>query len=223
VQALEDSLRRLRLEQIPVYQVHWPDPSTPIDETLDALRRCQEQGKIGFIGVSNFSLKLLQQASELHRIECAQVPYNLLSREIEQDILPWCAANQVGILAHSGLARGLFSGKRPLGTVFQDRDTRARSPYFSEEGRAEKQRLLDAIGEICERTGRTRACVALRWVLDHSEITSVLVGIKDRAQLEENVGASEWHLSSSDFELLARHSSACPNGLAGQPAHAARS
>src|SRR5229473_2604149 len=102
VRDLEDSLRRLRLDVIPLYQVHWPDPETPIEETLDALVRCQSQGKIRFIGLSNFSLECVEKAQQKHRIDSLQVPYNLLCRDIEEDILPWCQTAKTSVLAHTG-------------------------------------------------------------------------------------------------------------------------
>lgn len=218
-QALDDSLRRLRVDVIPLYQIHWPDDTTPIEKTLDALAVCQKQGKIQYIGVSNFPLKWLQWASRIHRLDSFQVAYNLLAREIESDILPWCEATNTSVLAHSGLARGLLSGKHPISARFEGRDTRNRSPYFSDEGRAQKEQLLDALRQLSKRNGRSVSSIALRWVLDNSQIAAVLVGIKNRRQLEENLGAVGWHLESADRELFTSISAMCPAGLAGTPAH----
>ncbi len=220
VQALDDSLRRLRLDMIPLYQIHWPDPQTPIEETLDALAICQSQKKIRFIGVSNFPLECLQKAQRIHRIDSLQVPYNLLCRDIEDGILAWCETTETSAVAHSGLARGLLSGKRPLGSRFEGTDTRTRSPYFSDEGRPQKQCLLNALHDLSERTGRSASSIALRWILDNPHVTAVLVGIKSRAQLDENLQAVGWHLAA-DRELLSALSDACPRGLAGTPAHRA--
>ncbi len=219
VQALDDSLRRLRLDVIPLYQVHWPDPHTPIEETLDVLTICQNQGKIRFIGVSNFPMEWLEKAQRMYRIDVLQVPYNLLCRDVEDDVLAWCEAAKTSVVVHSGLARGLLAGKRPLASHFQGTDTRARSPYFSEEGRLEKQSLLDALERLSEHTGRSVSSIALRWILDNPQVTAVLVGIKSRAQLHENLQAVGWRLASSNRELLSTLSDACPRGLAGIPAH----
>src|SRR5713226_4350289 len=176
VQDLDDSLRRLRLDVIPLYQVHWPDPQTPLEETLDVLARSQSEGKIRFIGLSNFSLECMQQARRTHRIDSLQVLYNLLSRDVENGVLAWCQANETSVLAHSGLARGLLSGKRPLGSQFQTNDTRARSSYFSDEGRLQKQSLLGALDHLSERTGRSVSSISLRWILDEPRVSAVLVG-----------------------------------------------
>jgi aryl-alcohol dehydrogenase-like predicted oxidoreductase len=223
VQDLEESLRRLRLDVIPLYQVHWPDPQTPLEETLDALARCQSEGKIQFIGLSNFSLEEMQSAHRTARIASLQTQYNLLSREIENGVLAWCFASQTSVLAHTALARGLLSGKRSLGSQFQANDTRARSSYFSDEGRSQKQSLLDLLDRLSKRTGRSVSSISLRWILDDPRVTSVLVGIKSRAQLKENLQALGWRLDASDREHLCALSDACPGGLAGIPAHAAAS
>ena len=220
VEDLEDSLRRLRLEAIPLYQVHWPDPQTPLEETLDALARCQREGKIRFIGLSNFSLEEMQSAHRTYRIDSLQAQYNLLSREIENGVLAWCFANETSVLAHTGLARGLLSGKRSLGSQFPANDTRARSSYFSDEGRPQKQHLLGALDRLSKRTGRSVSSISLRWILDDPRVSSVLVGIKSRAQLKENLQALGWRLDASDRAHLCSLSDACPGGLDGIPAHA---
>lgn len=217
--AIENSLRRLRVDIIPLYQIHWPDPATLVEETLETVLRFQQQGKVRHIGVSNFPLELLRRASRSCRVETLQVAYNLLSREIETDVLSWCTTQAISVIAHTGLARGLLAGKRPIGLGFGDSDTRNRSPYFSEEGRVEKQQLLDAIRSLSGRTGRSIPSIALRWVLDNPMIATVLVGVKDQAQLEENLEAVDWQLDQADRELLSSLSDTCPKGLAGKPAH----
>jgi aryl-alcohol dehydrogenase-like predicted oxidoreductase len=219
VRALEDSLRRLRLDEIPLYQLHWPDPQTPVEETLDALSRCQNEGKIRFIGLSNFSLTDMQRLRGKHRIDSLQVPYNLLCRDIEKDILSWCHITQTSVFVHTGLARGLLAGRRALGSAFEANDTRTRSPYFSDHGRVQKQSLLSTLQLMSERTGRSVSSISLRWILDEPRVSAVLVGIKNRQQLNENVAALDWSLTSSDHEALAILSNACPSDLAGTPAH----
>jgi aryl-alcohol dehydrogenase-like predicted oxidoreductase len=217
--SLEGSLRRLRLDTIPLYQVHWPDPATPIEESLETLGRCQEQGKIQCLGISNFSLDLLRKAFSICPFESNQLAYNLLCREPEDDVFPWCQSSQVSILAHSGLARGLLAGKRPLGTGFESTDTRKHSPYFSDWGLVEKRNLLEVIRQLSRKRGRAFPSIAIRWVLDNSSVSSVLVGIKSRGQLQGNLEAMGWSLTADERELLLEASRACPAGLAGTPAH----
>jgi aryl-alcohol dehydrogenase-like predicted oxidoreductase len=219
LRSLEGSLRRLRLDTIPLYQVHWPDPMTPIEESFETLARCQEQGKIQCLGVSNFSLDLLRRAFSIHAFESNQLSYNLLCREPEDDVFPWCQSSQVSILAHSGLARGLLAGKRPLGVGFEFTDTRKNSLYFSDLGLSEKQKLLEVIRQLSHEKGRVFSSIAIRWVLDNALVTSVLVGIKNRGQLQDNLESMDWSLTTKERELLSQFSDACPAGLSGTPAH----
>jgi aryl-alcohol dehydrogenase-like predicted oxidoreductase len=221
LRALEASLRRLRIDAIPLYQIHWPDPATPIEETMETLALCQDQGKIQFLGVSNFSLGLLQRAHSIRRLESQQIAFNLLCREPEGEIFPWCDSARISILAHSGLARGLLAGRRALGNEFGVMDTRRNSAYFSNQGRTEKQRLLGAIRLLSEKLDRPFPSVAIRWVLDNRQVSSVLVGIKNRKQVAENLQALDWHLAPYDRDLLGELSASCPGGLAGTPAHGA--
>lgn len=221
IRSLEASLRRLRLDTIPLYQIHWPDASTPIEETMEALAMCREQGKIRFVGVSNFSLDLLQRAHAVLPIVSQQVAFNLLRREPEEEVFPWCVSSGVSVLAHSGLAQGLLAGRRTIGQVLDARDVRRRSPYFSEEDREEKQAVLDVVRRLSRKLDRPFSAVSLRWVLDNSDVTAVLVGIKDRLQMTENLKAIGWRLSPAEKENLDYLSSMCPSGLAGTPAHSA--
>jgi len=219
LRSVEASLRRLRLDVIPLYQVHWPDEVTPIEETLEALALCQERGKIRYIGVSNFSCELLQKAYAARAIQSEQIAFNLLCREPEREIFPWCKSAGVSVLAHSGLARGFLAGQYIPGDKNRFSDTRKNSAYFSEEGRAEKQNLLDAIRRIASQVNRPFSSVAIRWILDNPLVSVALVGIKNRTQLMENLEAVGWHLNPSSWQLLGELSSACPAGLAGVPAH----
>lgn len=219
VTALENSLRRLSLDFIPLYQIHWPDPSIPIESVMETLRRCQDAGKIRCIGVSNFSCELLKQARSLHPFDSHQTAYNLLCRDADVRVFPWCEMQGVTNVAHSGLARGLLAGRRPLGSEFSD--TRRGSPYFSSVGQQEKQRLLDSLRAVSRQTGKSMAGVSIRWLLDDHRIGSVLIGVKDRLQLEEVLEAIGWQLTADTHAHLSSLSDRCPVGLAGVPAHAA--
>jgi aryl-alcohol dehydrogenase-like predicted oxidoreductase len=219
LQSLEASLKRLRVDSIPLYQIHWPDPATPIEETLETLAQCREQGKFQFLGVSNFSLNLMRQTQAILPIVSQQVAFNLLRREPEREIFSWCASSHVSILAHSGLAQGLLAGRRTIGEAVGIKDVRRRSPYFSEKDREEKQRVLDTIRLISRKRDRPFAAVSIRWVLDNPEVGAVLVGIKDRQQLVDNLKGVDWQLTLEEKEDLDYLSSLCPGELAGTPAH----
>jgi aryl-alcohol dehydrogenase-like predicted oxidoreductase len=220
IAALEGSLRRLEIDSIPLYQVHWPDPAVSISEAMETLGRCQDEGKIQFLGVCNFSLDLLESAHSMRRFESQQIAFNLLSREPERDIFPWCDSVNISNIAHSGLARGFLAGRQSAESPFQGKDTRRNSAYFSERGQSEKAALLGAIRETSAETSKPLPSVAIRWILDHPQITSVLVGVKNRQQADENLEAVGWRLTTETHRLLSRLSSACPDGLAGAPAHA---
>ncbi|HTW22672.1 MAG TPA: aldo/keto reductase [Candidatus Baltobacteraceae bacterium] len=220
LRAVEESLRRLRLDSIPLYQIHWPDPAIPIEEVMETLGRCQDQGKIRHIGVGNFSLELLSRAYAIRAFDSQQVAFNLLSREPEREIFPWCDSVFVSNIAHSGLARGFLAGRELAGLPFHASDTRRRSPYFSASGSAEKARLVNAIRKTSAETGKPLPSIAIRWILDHPQVTSVLIGIKTRRQAEENLEAIGWRFTTQTHHMLSRLSSACPSGLAGKPAHA---
>jgi aryl-alcohol dehydrogenase-like predicted oxidoreductase len=211
--ALSESLRRLRVDNIALYQLHWPDLVTPIEDILEGLLSFRDAGKIRFIGVSNIPLDRLQRACRTQPVDSVQFAYNLLCRGVEDGYLDWCKSTNTTVLAHSGLARGLLSGKRQAGSQFNGTDTRKSSSYFSKEGLAEKQKLVQALCEIGQRNGRTASAVALRWVLDRPEVASVIVGMKSSSQLCDNVEAVGWRLAPDEYKLLSSLSAACPGSL----------
>jgi aryl-alcohol dehydrogenase-like predicted oxidoreductase len=220
VRSIEASLRRLRLGTIPLYQIHWPDPMTPIEETVGALAGCHERGEFQVLGLSNFPLDTMRQVHAIFPIVSQQVAFNLLRREPEGELFQWCAASRVSNLAHSGLAQGLLAGRRAIGPI-ENSDCRSRSPYFSENGRDAKQGVLDAVRSISQKLGRPFSAVSMRWILDHPDVTAVLVGVKNRQQLHDNLQAVGWQLTPEERGELSYLSSLCPSGLAGTPAHTA--
>ncbi|MEI7752361.1 MAG: aldo/keto reductase [Candidatus Omnitrophota bacterium] len=203
IKSLEDSLDRLQLEAITLYQIHWPDPRTPPEETFSALLSCQKAGKIKHIGCSNFSLKGFQELNKLGRIESLQVPYNLLDRGIEKDMLRYCREAHVSILTHSSLARGFLSGKYADDSQFEGTDTRGSSKYFSKESLAERKDLLKIMGEISLRRGKAMSQIAVRWILDNPAVTCAIVGFKDENQVDDILGSLEWKLSVEEYNHLA--------------------
>ncbi len=218
-QSVHDSLRRLQIDSIPLLQIHWPDPHTPLHETLDALAKLKHQGKFKHLGVSNFPLELLQQAAQITRIESLQLAYNLLSREPEAEIFPWCAEYQVSVLAHTALARGALSPKYAASAATDFHDTRKDSPYFADQSLRVRRQLQQAMQTISDRNKRPVATVALRWILESPVVASALVGIRDRTQLNENLEALGWHLTADERESLSAISAQSPAGLKGIPAH----
>lgn len=207
VRDLESSLRRLRVETIPLFQVHWPDPNTAIEETIEALVACQRAGKIQHIGLSNAGSDLVTRAQSVGRVESLQMPYNLLHREIETDATACCQKFNMALLVHSPLARGFLSGKYEIGHRFEGTDTRNLCSYFSDTEREEKLGVLEALKEVAVRLRKTPSQIAIRWILNNPQVTCVVVGVKTVAQLDELVGSMGWHLSAEDFKVLSDWSS----------------
>lgn len=203
VEALEGTLRRLKLDCLPLYQIHWPDPETPIAETMSALKMCQEQGKIRYIGCSNFSVEMTLRADRETRLGSSQSAYNLVDRGIETELLPRCARMGIGVIGHSPLAKGLLSGKFDSNAQFGSDDIRSRSKYFR-AGELEKNlKVVGRLRDVADRYRKTPAQVALRWVLEHPTVTSVIPGMKTPQQAIENAGAMGWSLARKDYEMLA--------------------
>jgi len=202
VQALEGSLRRLKMDSIPLYQVHWPDPKVPTEETMAALVQCQEQGKIQQIGYSNATPQILSQVHQIHPLASLQVPYNLGCRAIEQETIPLCMSLGIGVLVYGPLAQGLLTGMYDRQSRFGQDDQRHRLPHFHGAELERYLRLVDRLREVAHGYGKLPAQVALRWVLDKQAITSAIVGVKTPAQTVENAGATGWNLSAEDIAYL---------------------
>lgn len=203
VEALEASLRRLQLDCIPLYQIHWPDPATPISETMETLLKCQRDGKIRYIGCSNFSADLLRQACRVGEVTSLQISYSLVDRHIEEDILPACEERGIGVLVYGPLAQGLLTGKYDLNVHFEENDRRNRLEIFRGELFIKNLQLVDKLKVIEGRYNQTLSQIAIRWILDHDSVCCAITGIKDIRQLEENVGALGWRLEPHDWKYLA--------------------
>jgi aryl-alcohol dehydrogenase-like predicted oxidoreductase len=203
-EALEGSLRRLRMERIGLYQVHWPDDRTPISETLEALKRYQEQGKIGWIGCCNLNADQLRQACQVADVVSLQAPFNLLDRGIEADVLPAAAAAGVAVITWGSLAQGLLSGRLDDEAIrrFDPEDVRRRNPVFQQPRLRHSLAVVDQLRAIAARYGRTPGQVAIRWVLDTPGVTCALTGIKTPEQIRENAGVT-WELDQHDYDVLA--------------------
>jgi len=202
VKAVDQSLRRLKLECIPVYLVHWPDPDSPIPETIEALDRCRRAGKVLHIGVSNFSPEQIREAHRVAPLTVVEVPYNLLDRRAEIDILPLCQELGIGVIAYGALAQGLLTGKYSASHRFGTDDRRHRLNHFQETEMAENLKSIDCLREIGSRHGKSPAQVALRWVLDHPAVSCAIVGVKSPQQVKENVQAVGWKLDPEERTYL---------------------
>jgi len=212
--ALEDSLRRLNLETIDLYQVHAHDPHTPIEETLRFLDDAVRAGKIHYVGLSNFTAWQLQKAVDvadaksLTRPVTLQPQYNLLVREVEWEIIPACSAEGLGLLPWSPLGGGWLTGKyrrdeRPKGATRLGEDPNRGVEAYDRRSRVERTwDVIAALHEIAEARGASMAQVALAWLVDRPTVTSVILGARTLDQLEDNLGAAGLHLSPAETERL---------------------
>ena len=208
--ACERSLRRLNTDYIDLYQIHWPNWDIPFAETMEALERLQEQGKVRAIGVSNFGVMDLSDLLAVGRCEINQLPYSLLGRAIEYEIVHKCVDNNVGILCYSPLAQGLLVGK--FASVDDVPEERARTRHFSkdrpltrhsEEGcETETFAAVEEIRRICARIDMPMAEVALAWLLAQQGVTSVLAGARRPEQIEQNVRAAAVELPAEIIDEL---------------------
>jgi aryl-alcohol dehydrogenase-like predicted oxidoreductase len=204
MQEVDDSLRRLRTDYIDIYQVHWPDPKVPVEETAEAMRSLYEAGKIRAIGVSNFSVAEMERFRHVAPLHVLQPPYNLFERAIETDILPYARANHIATLGYGALCRGLLSGRMRLDSTFDGDDLRRIDPKFQPPRFAQ---YLDAVRQLDEfaqrRFGRRVIQLAVRWMLDQG-ISVALWGGRRPDQLEAALGVAGWSLQSSDREQIDR-------------------
>jgi len=202
VEALEDSLRRLKIDCISLYQIHWYDEETPIEDVMEALLKCRDAGKILHIGCCNFSRELLSNACSKHEIVSYQCPYNLSKRENENIIKYFSKDLGISVLAYSVIGRGVFSAKYNKNTQFGRNDTRTKDLDFLGDRYTENISTANRLKEIGEKYGKTPAQVAIRWVLQNPYIACAITGIKNEAQAYENAGSVGWSLKQNDMEMI---------------------
>ncbi|MGA2862379.1 MAG: aldo/keto reductase [Steroidobacteraceae bacterium] len=204
MQEIDDSLRRLRTDYIDVYQVHWPDPLVPIEETAEAMRTLYEQGKIRAIGVSNFSVAQMERFRRVAPLHVLQSPYNLFERAIEGQILPYCRANNIATFGYGALCRGLLSGRMRPDTTFQGDDLRRIDPKFQPPRFAQYLDAVRRLDELAQRSFHRRVIhLAVRWMLDQG-ISVALWGARHPDQVQAALGVADWSLDSADRELIDR-------------------
>lgn len=199
-QQVEDSLRRLKIETIDLYQIHWPDKETgtPIEESWQAMVELKQEGKVRYLGVSNFDTDLLSRCEAIHHVNSLQPPYSLLRRDIESDILPWCLENGTGVIVYSPMQAGILSGSFDIGRVAVD-DWRRRNPFYQEPQLSQNLAFVERLRPIADRHDKTVGQLAVAWTLRHPALTAAIVGARRPAQVEENVGAMGWHLTDEEM------------------------
>jgi aryl-alcohol dehydrogenase-like predicted oxidoreductase len=200
----EASLRRLKIDVIDLYQIHWPEPDEEVEEGWATLARLQEEGKVRWIGVSNFNLAQLKRAQAIAPITSLQPPYSLIRREVEEDLLPYCAEHNIGVLAYSPMGSGLLTGamtRESIANLPED-DWRRRGPQFQEPLLTRNLKITDKLKEVAARHNRNAGEAAITWVLRNSVVTGAIVGVRSREQVAGIIGAIDFRLSEDELNEI---------------------
>lgn len=201
----EASLQRLQVDTIDLYQIHWPEPDEDVEEGWAALAELKQQGKVRWIGVSNFNEAQLARAQAIAPVTSLQPPYSILQPEVEPEILPFCGANNIGVIVYAPMKSGMLTGamtRERLANLPED-DFRKRSPFFQEPMVSRNLKVVDALREIGNRYGRTPGEVAIAWTLRRPEVTGAIVGMRSPAQVDGVVGAADFRLSPDEIAAIA--------------------
>ena len=202
IRECENSLRRLGTDYIDLYQQHWPDTTTPIDETMEAVGRLVEQGKVRAAGVSNYTVAQMQEAEKTLKLASNQVPYSMLRRDIEQDVVPYCLEHHKAILVYSPLQLGLLTGKIKPGQKFGDGDLRNSNRFFTPENVQRVNAVLNKIRPLAETKNATLSQLVLRWTLAQPGIAVALVGARNPEQAVQNARAMDFQLTFEEVDFI---------------------
>ena len=198
------SLKRLGVEVIDLYQMHWPEPDEDVEQAWEEMAKLMDEGKVRYIGVSNFNVEQIKRIRKIAPVASLQPPYSMLHREAEDELLGYCAQNNVGVVAYSPMQRGLLIGafsRERLAALAPD-DHRRRNPDFQEPQFSATLQLVEKLQPIAQRNGRMLAQLAIAWVLRRPEVTAAIVGARRPEQIAETAPASDWNLSKEDIEEI---------------------
>jgi aryl-alcohol dehydrogenase-like predicted oxidoreductase len=201
----EDSLRRLAVDVIDLYQIHWPIPDPDIEEAWQTLADLKAEGKIRHIGVSNFNVGQLKRAQQIAPVASLQPPYSAIERRAEAEILSFCREQNIGVIVYSPMQAGLLTGKmtRERLADLPDDDWRRANPNFQEPRLSRNLALADVLVEIGKRHGKTAATVAVAWTLNNPAVTGAIVGARRPDQIDDFIDAGEFRLTQEDVEEIA--------------------
>jgi myo-inositol catabolism protein IolS len=217
--SIDKSLQRLKTDHVDIYLVHWPDPLTPLAETLATLDDIVRQGKARYVGVSNFRLGQIEEAMRLRRVDVVQYAWNMFDRRMQTEIFPYCAAQQIAVMAYGSLAYGMLSGAFHAGMRFEESDWRSKAgnlgslnlfrTLFGPEHFPRNLAAVDELKRLAAQYDKTLPQFALRWTLSNPVVGTALVGFRTPAEVSENLGALGWEISNPDLAevdaILARH------------------
>jgi aryl-alcohol dehydrogenase-like predicted oxidoreductase len=203
-QECENSLRRLKVDVIDLYQIHWPQPDEDIEEGWAEMARLKKEGKVRWIGVSNFNVEQMKRAIKIAPITSLQPPYSMLVRHIEDELLPFAKANNIGVICYSPMRAGLLTGKmtRERALNLSADDWRSRDKDFQEPNLSRNLGLVELLREIGDRHGHTPGEVALAWALYNPAITGAIVGLRTPEQVQGTIGAQTFRLSDNEVSEI---------------------
>ncbi|MFN6564057.1 MAG: aldo/keto reductase [Nostoc sp. ChiSLP01] len=201
---VEASLRRLDIESIDLYQIHWPNPDPEIEEGWTTLAKLKDEGKVRYIGVSNFNVQQLQRAQKIAPVTSLQPPYSLVKPDVEKEILPFCKENNIGVIVYSPMQSGLLTGKMTPERVanFPDDDWRKNSSEFQEPRLSRNLKLVEVLKNIGEQHGRSPGEVAIAWTLNNPAVTAAIVGGRNPQQVEGIIGAGDFRLNEQEIDEI---------------------
>ncbi|WP_026630785.1 aldo/keto reductase [Dyadobacter alkalitolerans] len=202
IKECEDSLKRLGTDYIDLYQIHWHDKTTPIEETMEAVSQLIHQGKVRHAGVCNYDAALMREAAQYIDLVSDQVPYSMVKRDIEKELVPYCIENNKSILAYSPLERGLLTGKMKPGHKFAADDHRASIYFYKDENLERVNAFLDKIKPIAVTKNATLGQLVLRWTVEQPGISIALVGARDATQALQNAAAIDILLSAEEIDTI---------------------
>jgi len=201
---VEASLRRLDIETIDLYQIHWPNPDSEIEEGWTTLAKLKDEGKVRYIGVSNFNVEQLKRAQKIAPVTSLQPPYSLVKPDVEKEILPFCLENNIGVIVYSPMQSGLLTGKMTPERVanLPDDDWRKNNSEFQEPRLSRNLKLVEVLQQIGQQHDRSPGEMAIAWTLNNPAVTAAIVGGRNPKQVEGIIGAGEFRLNQQELDQI---------------------
>lgn len=201
---VEASLRRLQVDVIDLYQIHWPNPDEEIEEGWSTLAKLKDEGKVRYIGVSNFSVEQMRRAEAIAPITSLQPPYSLVKPQVEKEILPFCKEHHIGVIVYAPMQSGLLTGAMTSDRVanMPDNDWRKRNSEFQEPRLSRNLKLVEVLRQVGQPHGRSPGEVAIAWTLKNPAVTAAIVGGRNAKQVEGTIGAAEFRLNQSESDTI---------------------
>tara|TARA_B100001758_G_C18410984_1_gene615665 strand:+ start:1390 stop:2331 length:942 start_codon:yes stop_codon:yes gene_type:complete len=201
-EALESSLKRLRIDCIPLYFIHWPDKNTPFSDTLKVLQDAKKDGKIMYLGLSNFSLPQIEEINKEFKVTAIQSQFSLISNNIDIDLINFCKKENINILVHGALAQGLLSGNYLEDIDFNEKDNRRKLEHFSKSSINKYSNIFSKLNTLSQKYTVSYSQLALRWVLEKEHVRTAICGIKNEEQLKESSSCLDWEIQKEDLSFF---------------------